>query len=345
MGSGGGGSTQNTTQEFKPPEWTVPGWQALLNGATTYAAKPHQPYDGMKVAPINGTQSGAFNFIEDRATNGAPDLNAARGMAMNMSQGNYANPWAQNLQGLATGQGANPWAKNLQGLASGQGANPYTSDEYMNAMIGQNAEDMGRAYAAGDAANLASAANMAGSYGGGGHQAMQAAGLAGLQKSVGNMAGQVRAQQQQYKGQMYNQDVSNMMGAIGMGGGMYNQDVSNMVGAIGMGGGMYGQDVNAMLQGGQLAGQLSQDDWKAGSELMNSGTLQNQYLQQLLNSQFGEWQNAQQYPAQMLDILGNALGRSSGSYGTNLASGSGPGVSPWTAAAGLGTAAYGLLGK
>ena len=340
MDSGGGGA-QTTTQEFKPPEWTTPGWQTFATGAANYASKPYEPFDGMRVAPINGYQMQGMNFLEDRALTGAPDLNAGRMAAMHAAQGNYANPWAGNVSGIAQGFAYNPYAEGLYGLS--QRTNPYTSDEYTQQILNQTASAMARAYAEGGAAQNDAAATMAGAYGGGGWQAMKDRGEANLAGEVGKMASNLLQSQQQYKGAMYNQDYANMLQSLGLGTQMYMGDVANQLQANQQGAGIWQNDVGNMLQGAALGGQLSADDWIAGQQLMNIGNFQNQYVQQLLNTQYGDWLAAQQYPAQMLDILGSALGRASGSYGTSIAQQSIPGMNPMMGLLGLGSAAYGMF--
>lgn len=342
MCGGSSGGNQTTTQEFKPPDWTKSGWQSFVNDAGAVASKPYVPYDGMQVAPINAYQTQGNNFIEDRALTGAPDINAARGMAMNMSKGNYASPWAGNVSGLAQGYGFNPAMAGVQGMV-GQ-SNPNGSDEATQALMGNVNDQMTAAYMNGTVPQMQAAYAGDEAFGGSTYGSEMAAGQMGLEKQIGNADSQILQQQQQYKGGLWNQDQARNLQALGMYGGMYNTDVGNQLAANQQGAGIYGQDVNAMLQGGALAGNLSQEDWTAGHELQGLGNSYQQQTQKLLDSQKAQWDASQQYPTQMLDLWGNALGRASGSYGSTLASATQPPINPLTALAGAGAVGYGLFG-
>ncbi len=97
----GGGGSQTTTQEFKPPGYTMPYWEAYVQKGNTLANQPYQQSGLPTVAPINDYQNTAMQLMYNRALYGAPDINAGRGAAMNAAQGNYANPYAVNVQGIA----------------------------------------------------------------------------------------------------------------------------------------------------------------------------------------------------------------------------------------------------
>ena len=335
----GGGST-TTTQKWEPPEWTQPGWQTLVQGATQLATRPYQPFDGMRVAPINGYQTQGMNFLEDRALYGAPDINAARGMSMNMSQGNYANPWAGNVSGISQGFAYNPWAGKADAML--RQSDPYSTDAYTQGILANVRDQMTQAHMTGAAPQIDAMASEGNGWGGGGWKAMQLAGLSNLDKQVGQASTQILEDQQRFKSGTYQADMNRALQAIGMGSGMYQGDVANQLQATQLGGGLYGQDIAAMLQGGALAGQLSQDDWTSGKALMDIGNLQNSYVQKLLDSQYQEWLAAQQYPAQQLDILKTGLGAASGAFGSSFASQTLPSMSPVTALAGLGSLGYGM---
>ena len=149
---------------------------------------------------------------------------------------------------------------------------------------------------------------MAGSFGGGGDQAMQLAGQAGLEKSIGNMANQYRQAMQ--TGQMSD----------------YRAGQGNQ------------------LQAGSLAGQLSQDDWTAANNLMNMGTQEQNYTNQLAGIDYKTFQDQQNYPQTQLQNYINMLSQASGAAGTTTNSAAG--ASPWAGllgGAGAGVAAYNLF--
>lgn len=277
--SSSGGTTNNSVAEYKPPDYTVDPWKQYIQGVEQYTQTPYQQYGGMQVAPINDIQQQGINLIQDRALNGAPDLNAGRGAAMNIANGAYFNN------------------------------NPWLSNDYTNQVINDNANVMANAFARGTAAQTDAQFARAGAYGGSAYQDQQAANATGLNNSIGQMANQYQLQR------------------------------------TGMGAQDYQQGVNQMLGAGNLAGSLSQDDWKAGQMLTGAGDAQQQYLQTLLNSSQSAFNQQQQYPAQMLDILRNALQAAGGGQGTSSTqSTQGYNVNPISALLGGGLSIGSLLG-
>lgn len=328
---GGGGGNQNVTQEFKPPGWTEDMWKAYANAGLKISQTPYQQSGIPTLAPINDMQNTAMQLAYNRALYGSEDLNAGRGAAMNAAQGNYANPYAQNIQGLASGQAFNPAMQGFAEMSAG-GTNPFTEE-----MIKNNTQNMADAYASGTAAQNDAAAAMAGAYGGSGAQQQQQAGAANLAKQVGQMATGARQSQ-------YQNDFQNRLAALGGYAGTYNSDVQNQLGANAQGIGSWQADINNILSGSALTGQLSQDDYKSMEGLMNSGNNWNTYYQKMLDSLNGQYEKQAGWDANMNEYLGSVLGRASGSYGSTASTQ--PGQSPWAGLAGLlgtGLGAYTLF--
>jgi hypothetical protein len=334
----GGGGTQTTTQEFKPPGYTQPYWEKYVAAGDALKNVPYQQSGLPTVAPMNDMQNTAMQLAYDRALYGAPDVNAGRGAAMNAANGNYANPYAQNVSGIAAGDAYNPWSEGVYNLA-GQ-SNPYMSDEYTNQIINNNADQMAKAYSVGGAVQNDAAANMAGAYGGSAHQEMKDRGESSLANQIGQMASTVQQQQQQYKGNMYNADYANKMGALGLGGQMYNSDVANQLGANAQAGGMWNNDINNILSGSALTFQGSQDDYKSTDGLMQAGNNWNSYYQKLLDSYNNQWNTESMYDANMNEYLGSVLGRASGSWGSTATSQ--PGQNTLAGLLGAGATAAGM---
>jgi len=338
---GGGSSDTSQTQKWEPPEWTVGAYKDLVTGAANLASKPYEAYNGMETSPWNGYQQGAANMIEDRATQGAPDINAARAAATNAAQGEYANPWAGNIQGLSKGEAYNPALAGATALAQGT-PNPFGSDAYTQQLIQQTTDNMTGAWQTGGAAQNDAMANNAGGWGGGGWRAMQESGNAALNKQIGQMTSQTLQDQQRYKGGLYDQDRTAQERALNMQSQMYNQDVANQINATTQGGNMWNQDISNILQGGQLGLQTSQEDWTSADKMMKVGNDQNAYMQKLLDSAKAQWTAAQQHPYQALDVLGTALGKASGVGGSSFSQTTGPGQNPLMGLAGLGLSAASL---
>jgi hypothetical protein len=275
--SGGGSQTSNTVSEFKPPDYTQGLWQDFTNQAAGLAQQPYQQYGGMTVAPWNGTQDAAAGLTAEQALHGSPDMTAARASNTGMSEGAYLG-------------------------------NPYLNPEYVNNVIGDNADTMAQAYATGSAADQARNAQMSGAFGGGGDKAMQLMGQQGLERQVGQMANQYQLGNAQAGASDYRAGTGQMLGANSQATGFNAADIAN------------------------------------NQALMGVGNSQNQYMQALLNQGQTNFNNQQQYPQQMLGLLQQALQAASGSSGSTIGSQTQTGTPSWvTGGLGAGAGLYGLL--
>jgi hypothetical protein len=111
---------------------------------------------------------------------------------------------------------------------------------------------------------------------------------------------------------------------------------------------MYGQNymnerANQMNAANQALG-YGQADYQDLNALLAAGDTTRQYQQDLLNQQYQDWLEQQNYPLKQLDILGNTIGMSIGNSGTSQTTAPNP-YQPNTAAniLGGGLSAYGLL--
>lgn len=271
--SGGPTQASNTTSEpwanVKEPMIDV------VNQAAQYYSEPYHAYTGQTVADPSAGTAAYNNLTMQRAQNGAPDLNAARGMAGSMASGDYLN--------------SNPWLQN----------------DYTNAVIGQNAQNMANAFATGTAAQNDAMFARSGAFGGSAWQQKQQSDAANLTNQVGQMANNYQLQRTQLGANDYNSGLSNM------------------------------------LQAGQLAGSLSQDDWTAANALRTMGTDQQNQQQKVLDAQKGDWSAQMQYPEYALTKMGNLLSLFSG-YGTQSTSGNPYAASPVSTAIGAGLLGTGL---
>jgi hypothetical protein len=198
---------------------------------------------GSTIAALSDSGIAAQNGIYQRATLGAPDLNAARGYVTDLSTGQFMNssPIANNawLGSRASGQGLN--------------SNPWLQNDYTNAVIGANSQNMANAFATGTAANNDAMAARSGVFGGSAHLDKQTRDAAALAQQVGQMANQYQLQR------------------TGLGAQDYQTAQAQALNAAQMQQGAYGQDVASRLQGAQLAGQLSQDDYTSMNMLRQQG--------------------------------------------------------------------------
>lgn len=334
----GGGGTPTSNTKFEPPSWTASRYEDATASAQALANRPYQQSGLPTVAPLNNFQQTGNQMMYDRAVNGAPDINAARGAAMNFSKGNMTNPWAQNVSGIASGQAYNPFSASVYSMGQNT-ANPFASPQYSEQMIANTAGNMANSFASGTAAQNDAMAAQGGAFGGSAWQQKQTGDAAAMAKQVGDMAAQTRSQQQQYMGNMYNTSWQNSMQALMNGSGMYQGDVSNQLNANAQGAGIYGQDLSNILAGGALAGQLSQDDYTSMSGLMNAGNNYNSYTQKLLDAANNQYSTQQGYDDTRLQNYLNVLGQASGGYGGSSTSGAGQ--NNLMNALGLGVSAYG----
>lgn len=243
------GGQQST--KFDPPDWTKDLYPGAMDAAVGLANRPYTQYQGMKVAPVNPWQHTAGQLTTDRALYGDPQLNAARGSLMSISQGG--------------------------------GMNPFMDNKYTEQMIRDNTGNMTDAFAGGQAATNNMLAAQAGAFGGSGHIEKQAADAAALAKQVGQMGTATRQSEIGRKGNLWNQDIGNVMQAAGM------------------------------------SLPFSQNDQQSYNALKDYGDFHQNYTQSLMGEQFGEFQRQQNFPLQNLDLLFSALAKGSGQYGTNFA--------------------------
>jgi hypothetical protein len=259
----------------------------------------YQPYLGSTIAGLSDSTIAAQNGIYQRATLGAPDLNAARGYATDLSQGQF--------------MGANPTAQNdflgYQASGAGVGANPYVqqNSDWTRQVMADNAANQASGFATGTAALNDSLAARAGAFGGSAHIAKQTQDAAALANSIGQAGNQYNLQRSALGAQDYNQSIGNAFNAAG-------QQQS-----------AYGQDVASRLQGAQLGGQLSQDDYASLNMLRQQGLDQQGYEQKYLDKAQQDYNSAMNFPQQSLTNYANLLSQFGGfgSSGTTATYGSG----------------------
>ena len=224
---------------------------------------------------------------------------------MTQSALDMTNQWAQNsTPDVLAGRGA------ITNFAAGNmvGTNPYLSSQYSDKVIADNAENMASAYSQGTAATRAAQANMQGAFGGSGYNQAQSMDAANLAKSTGQMANQMRLSQQQLGAADYQQGLQQQLAAAG------------------------------------LAPQLQNMDLQASQALAGAGQAQTGYQQQLLDSLYQNWQQAQNAPYANLDAMRNALAAASGGVAggsTQTGTSSGGGLSPLAGLLGVGAIGYG----
>lgn len=180
----GGSSGGTQTQVKDMPSWAQPYAENLLQSGMGAIGQPVQPYDGMRIAPMNQNQQAGLSMTAGRALSGAPDEMAARQGAMATAQGGYL--------------GANPWLNN----------------DYTAQAIDQNAQAMGRGYATGTAAQLDTQAARGRAMDSSGYLSQVQANQQGLGNAIGSMANQYQLGRTGMGTQDWQNERSNMMQSI-----------------------------------------------------------------------------------------------------------------------------------
>jgi hypothetical protein len=243
-----------TTNQSGVPSWLEGPYRDYLAQLQKQTSQPFSPYTGQGVADLTQPSLQGVERAQQRALQGAPDLNMARGMTQEVMGGKYLD-------------------------------NPYLNNNYTNAVIGDNASQMSRSFAEGSAAQNDAAFNRAGAYGGSGWANKQSSDAEGLSRQIGAMANQYQ------------------------------------LGRTTLGAGDYRSGVGQILSAGQLAGNLSQDDWtgidalgRAGNTLQNNQQAKNDFAYQ-------QYIREQGWPIDMLKIYGSVLGGIGNTFGTSTQQG------------------------
>lgn len=378
MGGGSGGSG-NQTSTFSPPLWTLNQWPDFTQAAEVLTTQPYQQYPGQKIAPINTTQAQAMQYASNLAGNLSPDMYAMRQMLQTTAAGGFENPYA-SVQTVVPGNpyvgqtadvGWNPYLDKTTNVTS----NRYSgfSPEYQN-FKQSSLNDTVEAYKRGTAAQTDSAFNRVGAFHGGGHDAQISANENNLARNLGRQGsemdfgqwdrtGGLEQQRINLQTQAQQADLARQTAGSQAWLSMLNQSAQNDLmrnaqlyqQGIGMGVDAQQQDLNRASQGWnqerdrQMGAfnpilQANQFDQQNAQRLLGIGDIQRGYSQDLLNSQYQDWQQQQNYPMSMLDTYANALARASGNYGSNSQMYQQPGyqANPFASALGAGLVGAGL---
>ena len=193
--SGDSGST-NTNQTTTPWIGVQDPMLDAVSAAGALYSQPYQAYQGQTVAgPADSTVLGQ-NLAYQRASLGAPDLNAARGAATDYSSGAFmdSNPYVQQ------------------------------NSDWTRQVMADNARNMANAYATGTAANTDAMFARSGAFGGSAHLQNAQQNAAGLANAVGQMGNQYNMQRSTLGSGSYQQDTANRLQAMGLAGSLSQDD-------------------------------------------------------------------------------------------------------------------------
>ena len=331
MGGGKGGSQNTTTtstqnQSTNIPDWLTNASSQAVGYAQQLAGAQYQPYTGQIVAnqspdtqqaysEIEGLQGSANPAFQQSAQayggllgQAAPQTAAGINQLSNQLYGNYQQNVLNPAQGLLGGY--------LQGgpATAGQvGANAQALMSPYAASVIAPALQAGQQQLALANQGIAQQANNVGAFGGS-RQGVQE-GVAAAQTSLGT--------QQQIANMLNSGWGQALTPAYGLAQQAGQQGYNAATGLAGMAQSGYGAAqtagqnlANTNLQAGLTAAQMlpqqavqqAQLGQQQAGALQAAGTAQQQYQQQLLNAQMGQFYSAQQQPYTNLDTLLSAVG-------------------------------------
>jgi hypothetical protein len=299
---GGGGGGGGGQTEYVWNDETKPYWQGSLSQAGQLAGQPYQPYTGQRIANINQDQTDAMGNIRLYASDPTYGVQDP-----NQAQNAGINQEKATLEGQYLQ--SDPFA-TYQNDYSG------TSSPYFQNTLNQGLDDITRSYQQGTAADTTRMFNQAGAFGGSAYQNAVSANQYNLGKQLGNYTQGMMNDQYNRSAQLQEQDLTRGSDA-------YQQERGRMIGALSP----TQNEQNLAL--GRANAQLS------------VGDAQRSYNQDLLNQNYNDFTQAQQYPYNELDFLTGLISRSQGGMSPNsTTTTSGYSASPFSALVGAG-----LLGK
>ena len=356
MGGGKGGSQNTTTtstqnQSTNIPDWLTGASQQAVQMGQQLAGQQYNPYTGQMVAGQAPDTTQAYGEIEGLQGSANPafqqSASAYGGLLgqVNPQTAGQINDLSNQLYGNYQQNVTNPTAGLLGSYLGGAG--PATAGQ-----VGANAQALMSPYAASVIApalqagqqqlalanqGIAAQANNVGAFGGsrqGVQEGVAAAQTAlGTQQNIANLLNQGWGQALTPATALASQQSQQGYNAASLLGGMMQSGYGSAQQA--------GQGLaNTNLQGGLTAAQMlpqqavqqAQLGQQQAGALQAAGTAQQNYQQQLLNAQLGQFYGAQQQPYTNLDTLLAAVGgvpystnQDSSSY-NNVAARTNPGL-------------------
>lgn len=317
---------QSTTTSNTAPPWALPYWGSYLNGISDLTSKPYTSYSGPRVADFSPEQQQGMQMIAQRATQGNP-LNGMITSSLSGMLGN-TNGYGNGASGGGGGGGTGGYTGNFK-----LGKNPLlNSNPYLDDILKRTGADTARDYALGTAAQTDSRAARAGAFGGSAYEEVNRANAASLADRIAGAGTQMRYQdfgdRRNLEENAINRDLQGQIAKA-----QINAQRSASAGANAT------SRANAMdnskLQALQLAMTYGDSGYKDAAQMMGIGGLRQMYSQNLLDSDYQNFNDQQQYPFKMADVFGNAVSRASGGQGQSTSQ-TNTQTNPWATALGGG---------
>lgn len=316
---------QSQTTTNSAPAWALPYWGSYLQGMSGLTQQPWKPYGGQRVADFSPEQYEGMGMIADRARNGSPARTALESM-YGGGGGGITFSAGGGRSGPATGLRRNPL------LDSG------TTD--LDAIIASTGRDVARDFATGTAAQNDARAARARAFGGSAYEETTRRNAESLADRLAGNASQLRYQdlgarraleeaqlQRELQSSISENSLRAQMGAAATSAAVarMNAQDANRIRAIELG---------------------LESDYTDADRLMDVGGMRRMYSQQLLDTDYGDWRESQDYPFVQADRFGAAIGRATGGQGqTTSQTNTQP--NPWANALGGGltlAALYNMFG-
>lgn len=312
MSGGGGNGSTTTTQTQSLPPWLQGYAENFLNQSQNVANLPYQQYQGQRVADLSPVQTNAIQGLSD-LTNGTPSTQAASNMLTQTLNGGFSNPYAnQQVSGGGT----------YQFDPTSGGSNQYVGENpYFQSQLDRGAQDITRNYLNGTSAETTRLFNLGGAFGGSAHQQAIANNQHELGNTLANYENQQRQGQYDRSAQLTESGLNRNLNAS-----QFNANLGNQAFESNAQRGLNAQQFNANLGSGAYENERNRQMGAVsgatglmgaqGQALLNAlqgGGIERNQLQDLLSSQYGDFQDWRNYPAQQLGIFGNSLSSMTGS--------------------------------
>jgi hypothetical protein len=308
-----------TTQTSAYPSWAANYAQGYLGRAQQVADSPYQAYTGQRVADFAPWQQQGLQAQAQRAMSGSPVMNAANAALPGMFQG--GGQAAQNQYGPVQAQ-ANPYA----------GSNPYLTQQ-IDAAQG----DVVRNWNNVQKPQWDTSMQRSGSFGNSGIAQANQMAQSDMQRNLGQISSGMRFQDYTQQQQLGENAANRALQA-----GQFNATMGENY--AGRQDSMYNQGQGRALSALGMAPSFAQQDYNDIGQLQQAGAAYQGQNQKLLDSGYQQFLDSRNYPAQQLDIFGNALTRAVGNQGTQTSTQ--PGTSTGASVVGgllTGSALYKML--
>ena len=291
-----GGSSQpsntTTTTTTELPDVAQPLLGRYLNQSEQIASTPYQPYEGQRIAGLTPEHQSALDMTTNRALAGSPAVTGAQQNAADSFSGKYMD------EGLGIANQNNPYM--------GQ-ANPYSGQNpYLQSMIDQSSQDVMDNYNKTVNPQLAAMDRASGAFGNSGVQEMRSDSQQNLARELGNVSSGLRFQD-------YGQQAQLAESGLSRDATLAAQQQANQLN-------VFNNERNNQMASMEFAPQLAESDYRDAQALLGVGDIYRDDSQQNLNFNYDQWQQAQNYPYQQLDVLANALRTSVGAGGSSVMS-------------------------